>query len=940
MSTNGQPLRGTVLIVDDERSVRRTLGEFLRELHYDVAEADDVESAWSRVSAGGIGVVVTDVVLPRVSGVELLMRIRKIVPEIPVVMMTGNPTLETARDSIRLGAVDYLVKPINKDGIQRAVANAMRLRGLEDAKRGLEAENRRHREGLEDLVRERTAQLQSSEARARGWMLFYQGTMDALRAHICVLDSEGVILGVNRAWREFAAANPPAPCEAWIGANYLTVCDGVHGKDAPQAREVAARMRDVLGGRLPEYACEYPCHSPDRQRWFSLSATRIDGDDQMRLVVAHEDITQRRRTQQELRDSEALFQSLVQNIPHLVYRKDREGRFTFVNDVFCRTVGRPRGEIIGYQDCDLFPEPYASKYRADDLRVIEHGETVEEEEEGPGGNGASMWMTAIKTPLRNADGDVVGVQGISWDITRRRRAEMELRMMVRAVEQSPAAILITNHKGEIEFVNPKCVETSGYTFEEVKGRNPRVYQSGEANPETYRQLWAEISAGREWRGEFRNRRKDGTLYWESASISAVRDADGEITHFIAVKENITERKDSEARVLRAQRVESLGHLIGGIAHDLNNILAPIVMCAPLMGEELTSQERSTLAETMRASAERAVGMMRQLLVFVRGSEGKRAPVQLRSLIREVAGMMRETLPRSIQVTDVVAAGLPPVLGDATQFHQILLNLCVNARDAMPDGGRLKLRASNVEVDEHFAAMHPGATKGLYVRIEVEDTGTGIPETAREHMFEPFFTTKAEGAGTGLGLATVAGIARQHGGFVTFQTVLNQGTTFAVFLPAAPDAPGATLIGGPPKPARTGRGELILVVDDEPAIRETAKRALESHGYAVLLAHDGSDGLARFVERRGEIRAVLTDIMMPRMDGSALCRALRAIAPDIPLIVSTGELQGMPGRESTRMAAEFKALRVLQKPHTADLVLEALGELLGTPEAGGMGDSTT
>jgi signal transduction histidine kinase/CheY-like chemotaxis protein len=459
------------------------------------------------------------------------------------------------------------------------------------------------------------------------------------------------------------------------------------------------------------------------------------------------------------------------------------------------------------------------------------------------------------------------------------------------------------------------------------GKNPRILKSGETPAVEYQRLWDCISAGQVWHGEFHNRRKDGTLYWERASISPIRNVSGVISHFIAVKEDMTEQKLTQSKLLRAQRVESIGSLASGIAHDLNNILAPILLCAPMLQMEESPGIRKELAQTIESSAQRAVGIVKQLLSFARGKEGQKQPLQLRHLVRDMAKLARETFPRSIQIEECCATDLWPVQADATQLHQVILNLCVNARDAMLDeGGRLTLRAANVTLDEHFVAMHSEASPGPHVRLQVEDTGGGIPENIQEHIFESFFTTKGEDQGTGLGLTTVQGIVKDHRGFITFTSSVGKGTTFEVHLPAAPEADFNPVEAIVANTSLRGQGELILVVDDEQAICDATRRTLEHHGYRVVVAHNGIQGLAEFSAHQNEIRAVVTDFMMPLMDGVTLCRALRALSPSLNLVISSGGLFGKAGTEAQRAFEETGIRHVLHKPHNADLLLRALSEV--------------
>jgi PAS domain S-box-containing protein len=498
-----------------------------------------------------------------------------------------------------------------------------------------------------------------------------------------------------------------------------------------------------------------------------------------------------------------------------------------------------------------------------------------------------------------------------------------LRKLACAVEQSSAIIVMTDRAGNIEYVNPKFTQVTGYAPAEVLGKNPRILQSGETPPEEYRHLWETILAGKGWEGEFHNKRKDGSLYWERASISPVRDASGAIAHFVGVKEDLTEKKLLESKFLRAQRLESIGSLASGIAHDLNNILAPILMSAQLMQIDEDPAIRLELAETIQTSAQRATGIVKQLLSFARGQEGKKQPVQVRHLLRDVTKMVHETFPRTIQVEEACATDLWLVRADATQLHQVFLNLCVNARDAMPDGGKLTLRAENVVLDEHYASTNPEAVPGPYAHIQVEDTGTGMTESVHAHIFESFFTTKGEGQGTGLGLTTVLGIVKSHRGFITCTTAPGQGTTFDIYLPATVEAQPTTEETGDCNARLRGRGELVLVVDDEQAVCDSMRRSLERNGYAVVEAHDGIEALAQFISRKDQLRAVVTDFMMPQMDGLTLCRSLRVLSPRTPVIVSSGGLFGAPGTDAVRAFEKLGVQHILHKPHNADVLLQAL-----------------
>jgi nitrogen-specific signal transduction histidine kinase/ActR/RegA family two-component response regulator len=408
-----------------------------------------------------------------------------------------------------------------------------------------------------------------------------------------------------------------------------------------------------------------------------------------------------------------------------------------------------------------------------------------------------------------------------------------------------------------------------------------------------------------------------------------RDALGQPKSILILSTDVTERKRNEAHHLRAQRMESIGTLAGGIAHDLNNLLAPMMMSVDLLRETCTDQDSLDLLRTLQVSASRGADLVQQVLSFARGVEGERVPVSPVLLVRELQKIIRDSFPKSVRVVVSHDDGLWSVLGDPTQLHQVLLNLCINARDAMPDGGELSIAVENAEVDDVYAAHNPDARVGDYVVIRLSDTGVGISPAVRDRIFEPFFSTKDVGRGTGLGLSTSMAIVRSHGGFISLYSEPGSGTTFRVFLPAnraelAPsEAPRSV-----PVMVR-GNGELVLVVDDEAPIRRIAQRTLERFGYRVLVAANGVEAAAIYAERGADIDLVLTDMAMPVMDGPALITALREIDPLVRIIGSSG-LASVDGVDEG-LAGPLS--RFVPKPYTAETMLRAVHDALLSPAHG-------
>jgi PAS domain S-box-containing protein len=632
------------------------------------------------------------------------------------------------------------------------------------------------------------------------------------------------------------------------------------------------------------------------------------------------DVTEHKRSAESL----TLFRALVDRSGDGVEVIDPEtGRFLDVNEMTCLASGYTREELLALSVPDVEVESLdRSSWPSMVEEIRNTGSKVVEGRHRRKDGSTFPVEVSVRLIRLNRDYLIAVVR----DITERRRAEQQLRLQGAALAAAANAIVITNALGTIEWANAAFTKSTGYSLAEAVGQNPRLLKSGKHPREFYEGMWKTILGGHVWHGEMHNRRKDGTVLDEEMTIAPVRDAAGCITHFIAIKQDITERKSLEKQFLRAQRLEGIGLLAGGIAHDLNNVLAPILMGADLL--KLVSRDEQTIHQLdgIVQSARRGADIVKQVLTFARGIEGERVVLHPKHVIKEMVRMARETFPRNIALSADIPGDLWPVVGDATQLHQVLLNLSVNARDALNEGGDLSYSAANVEVDDALAQANPGAKPGPHVVLRIKDTGTGIPPEVLDRVFEPFFTTKELGQGTGLGLSTVIGIVRSHGGFVTVSSQVGRGTTFEVYLPASPEAAGQ-LAAAQPEPPPRGNGELVLVVDDEASILQITRRMLEAHGYRVLTADDGTTALTQMSQRAGEVALVITDVMMPFMDGVQLIRALRKLSPEVKVIASSGAL-GMPGqKDRTDEVLALGVKHILHKPYSVAALLRMMHEEL-------------
>ena len=501
----------------------------------------------------------------------------------------------------------------------------------------------------------------------------------------------------------------------------------------------------------------------------------------------------------------------------------------------------------------------------------------------------------------------------------RKQAEQKIREQAALLDVAKDAILVRDLDDQILFWNKGAEHLYGWKAQEALGKN--------ANELLYKEKLSQLTQIQktlhqhgEWQGELHQVTKEGKEIIVESRWTLVRDAEEKPKSILVVNTDITQKKQLEIQFLRAQRMESIGTLAGGIAHDLNNVLAPILMTAQFLETQLHDEQSKRLLSILVTNAKRGANLVKQVLSFARGVEGKFKILQVTPLIWEIKQIAKETFPKSIEISTNIPQNLWTISGDATQLHQILLNLCLNARDAMPHGGTLSIVAENLFIDENYAQMNLDARTGSYLVITVSDTGTGIPAEILDRIFEPFFTTKDVGQGTGLGLSTVIGIIKSHGGFVKVYSEVGKGTQFKVFLPAV-GAIETQQLEDVELPQ--GQGELILVVDDESAIREITKTSLQTYNYKALTASDGIEAVALYAEHQQEISVVVTDMMMPFMDGPTTIRTLQKINPEVKIIATSG----LASSDKLTTAVGAGVETFLSKPYTVKELLRTIDGVL-------------
>ena len=575
--------------------------------------------------------------------------------------------------------------------------------------------------------------------------------------------------------------------------------------------------------------------------------------------------------------------------------------------------GRPISILIPPDRDDEMPQIFEMIKRGE---RISHYETVRLTKDG-----RKIDVSITISPIKGSAGTIIGASAIAREITGCKEEEEQLHEQAALLDHAQDAIIVRDLEGRVLYWNKSAERISGWLASEAIGKNicALLYQDNLSN---YEAAMTALTEKREWVGELSQRTKDGREIIAECHWTLVPGEADKPASVFAINTDITEKKKLEAQFLRAQRMESIGTLASGIAHNLGNLLSPILLSFQLLKRKFTDEESQHMLAILQINAERAGEMIRQVLEFARGIQGERIELLPTHVMREVASILEGTLPKSIDVELSIAEDLLPVVGDANQLHQVLMNLCVNARDAMPDGGSLTIGGENTYIDENYARMQLEAKPGQYVVISVADTGVGIPADVLGRIFEPFFTTKELGKGTGLGLPTIRAIVKGHDGFINVYSEVGKGTEFRIYIPAA-TTPEAKSLAGVQPDVPVGHGELILIIDDELPILEVARKTLEDNGYKVLTASDGAEGLALYADHRKEVDAVLIDMVMPYLDGAATIRALRKLDPAVKIIASSG----LAANDKLFEDSAVGVRDFLSKPYSAEKLLRALSAIL-------------
>ncbi len=656
-------------------------------------------------------------------------------------------------------------------------------------------------------------------------------------------------------------------------------------------------------------------------RWLNVHVNLVGLDGQPALLGSAEDITERKQ-------AEGMNRTLAEISSAAIYLFDDKMRFLDTNAAGEELLGYSRQELLTKSIPDVDADPELVRPAHDKLSRGERLQCFEHKLRRKDGRIVTVLNNSVA--LKDATGKVTNWCSFLVDVTESKRADELVRKLSQAVEQAGEAIVITDREGIIEYVNPAFVRITGYSGEEARGQTPRLLKSGNQDATFYEDMWKTITAGEVWHGKVIDKRKDGSFYPTRLTISPISDHSGDsrsYSHFVGIHSDLTELENMEKQFRHAQKMEALGTLVGGIAHDFNNMLAGIAGNLYLVRETQDDPDTLRKLENIQQLSQRGVGMVRQLLTFARKDTVAMAPLVFSSLVEETLILLRPVVPENIAIEQNICGEVLSIHGEATQLHQVLMNLVTNARDAVEgaDQPRITVSLEAFQLDDVFVRDHANLGDGRYGHLSVKDNGCGIPDRQLEHLFEPFFTTKEQGSGTGLGLAMVFGAIKTHGGLVEAENNEGAGSTFHVYIPLLEQSDVTTPSPPQEQPEARGRGELILLADDDRHVRESTAQVLEVMGYRVVTAEDGSAALAIFESRHHEIALAMLDLVMPGCRGAELAGRLREVQSDLPILFVTGcDRNEMLGADEQVPNSD-----TLSKPVLFDTLARAIGQLLNS-----------
>jgi PAS domain S-box-containing protein len=925
----------TVLLVEDCLEDRTTYLRYLshdRRHSYNILVAETGEEAISLCKQQFPDLILLDYLLPDMDGLEFLdeLKIQFGQANCPVIMLTSQGNEEIAVQAIKNGAAEYLVKQnLIPESLCLIIENVREKQAALNARQQAEETMQVYAAELEIRVEERTAELVGTNEQLQ------QEIKERQQAEAVAQESERRLSTLinNLPGYVYRVANDRNYTPKFISQGVFAISEykqeeylvertiscgqDIHPDDA---KWVWDRIQQAIAVRQP-YECEYRIITKSgTQKWVwerGQGIYREDGE----LVFLEgfvTDISDRKSAEIGFREMSAVLSNAVEGISQL----DCQGRYLMVNQAYAKAVGYQPEEMLGMEwQRTVHPEDIEMMMTAYQ-QMLNTGK-VEVEARGIRKDGSLFYKQLNMIATYNDQEQLTGHYCFMKDISDRKSAEQQIREQAALLDIASDAIYVRDLEHRILFWNFGAERLYGWTAAETLSKKTSELMCHPSSSEIQKAIKTVLELG-SWQGELQKSTKSGNEVIVSSRMTLVRDEAGQAKSILTVDTDITEKKQLEAQFYRAQRLESLGTLASGIAHDINNILTPILGFAQLLPVKLPNldeQDRRIL-EIITDNAKRGAKLVKQILLFSKGEPEKRVVLQLKYLLKDIERIIKETLPKSIEIRSECATKkeLWTVSADPTQIYQVLMNLCVNARDAMPDGGILTIAAENQFFDENYARANLEAKIGNYVVITVSDTGCGIPKAIQERIFEPFFTTKESGKGTGLGLSTAIGIVKNHGGFVNVKSAIGKGSQFQVCLPAIYTE--ATQENADFQIVR-GNGELILVVDDEAAICQVTQTSLVNYNYQVLTACDAVEALSVYTQHQDAIALVLMDMQMPTLSGVNAIRHLRQINSELKIIV----ISGLSSNRKLLKDLGIDVQAFLAKPYTIEELLNSIQKVL-------------
>ena len=692
-----------------------------------------------------------------------------------------------------------------------------------------------------------------------------------------------------------------------------------HDSDEPCA---FCKNEDVFAGKMVRWEWT----SPKSGKTYDLIDTPVKNSDgtMSRLEICR-DITERKQAEEELRKGETLLTETGRMAKVGGWEVDAKTLEVSWTEETCRIHEVPLGHKPLLEEAvDLSHPDDRHKLESAIQKALEHGEPYDMEIRLITAKGNHLWVHAICRPI-TVNGKTVRLTGTLQDITERKQSEAEREMLMSAIEQVAESILITDSEGTIQYVNPAFEQVTGYKREEAIGQTPRLLQGGEHDHAFYEEMWDTLLRGDTWTGRFVNKKKDGTLYTEEGVISPMRDASGRTVNYVAVMRDVTEELKLEEQLRQAHKMESVGRLAGGVAHDFNNMLGVILGFAELaMGQVDPAEPLYADLEKIKKAAQHSADITRQLLAFARKQTVMPKVLDLNATVADMLKMLRRLIGEDIDLAWMPGAELWPVMIDPSQVDQVLANLCINARDAITGVGKVTIETGNVTFDDAYCVEHFECVPGAYVMLAVSDDGRGMDKEVLEHLFEPFFTTKGIAEASGLGLAAIYGIVKQNKGFIDTYSEPGKGTTFKIYLPRHEGQAVEDRKANAVEIPRSLR-ETVLLVEDEAAVLRLCQTILQRLGYNVLTAGTPNEALRLAEQHSGEIHLLMTDVIMPEMNGLDLAERLRSLYPKLKCLFMSGYTANVIARRGVL----DEGLHFLQKPFALRDVSAKIREALDT-----------